>query len=168
MRLTKDADAVIDSLEMDSLQFEAMEILKQCPEGTKVKRAPLARAAWSYQTHSDLQRSVEEYLHDVGRVYLGNSFSLNMLDPEQRSVVEVLSVEADCVPPTAESVVGHADTAALFCRVLGFPVEFNRATLRLQCGDTLFVGQYSGPRLEEGTYNLPLGATVKWLRVFVR
>ena len=156
------------ALGLDSLAAEAREILRECPEGTKVKRAALARSAWTYQTYSDLTRSVEEYLHDVGTVYLGNAFSLNMLDPDSRSLVEVLSVEADCVPPTAESVVGHADTAALFCRVLGFPVEFNRSTLRLQRGDTLFVGQYSGPRLPEGTYHLPLGATVKWFRVFVK
>lgn len=168
MRLTKDADAVVSSLEVDSLDFEGLEILRALPEGTKVKRAPLARAAWSYQTHSDLQRSVDEYLRDVGTIYVGNAFSLNMLDPEQSSVVEVMPVEAVCIPPTAKSVVGHADTAALFNRELGFPVEFNRATLRLQRGDTLYVGQYSGPRLEEGSMHLPPGAAVKWFRVFVK
>lgn len=67
----------------------------------------------------------------------------------------------------AVSVVGHAPTAAVFSEQLGMPVSVNRATVALKQGDTVVVGQYTGPRLEEGATTLPAGATIKWLLVKV-
>jgi hypothetical protein len=60
------------------------------------------------------------------------------------------------------SAVGHADTAAVFSTILGFPVEPNRVNVRLAPGDIALVGQYVGPRLPEGATTLPHGATIEW------
>lgn len=71
---------------------------------------------------------------------------------------EIVIHEVDDQPniDDAESVVGHADTAA----ILGVP--FNRVTLKLHKDDTLIVAQYDGPRLPEGTTTLPDGASFRW------
>jgi hypothetical protein len=63
------------------------------------------------------------------------------------------------------SAVGHESTAALFSALLGRHVPANRATLSLTRGDRALVGQYSGPRLEEGATELPPGASIRWLEV---
>jgi len=65
------------------------------------------------------------------------------------------------------SAVGHADTAAVFSSQLGTKVEANRTTVSLSEGDVAVIGQYQGPRLEEGTTNLPEGAKIIWLRVTI-
>lgn len=100
--------------------------------------------------------------------YLSNAFSLNMLSGESFSL-KVTKVPVEAVIETLKSgfksVCGHADTARLFSEILGIPVESNRETLKLQKGDTLIVGQYSGPRLPEGCTQLPPGATIEWYMV---
>ena len=98
-----------------------------------------------------------------------NAFSLNMIASFPVAVtVEEISVEqARVLASDAESVVGHADTAAVFSDVLGFEVPANRATVSLVKGDRLLVGQYRGPRLPEGASQLPEGATIQWLTVVV-
>lgn len=65
------------------------------------------------------------------------------------------------------SIVGHADTAALFTEVLGQAVAFNRESVKLVDGDVLLIGQYNGPRLPEGCHTLPEGATITWLKVII-
>ena len=57
------------------------------------------------------------------------------------------------------SVVGHPDTAA----ILG--VKFNRISLKLQPGDTLYVAQLQGGRLPEGCTTLPTGFSFKYLKI---
>ena len=98
-----------------------------------------------------------------------NAFSLNMIATFPVAVtVEEISVEqARVLAADAESVVGHADTAAVFSDVLGLEVPANRATVSLVKGDRLLVGQYRGPRLPEGASQLPEGATIQWLSVIV-
>lgn len=97
---------------------------------------------------------------------LANAFSMNMIRefPCTFTVTEVTAAE---VPADAESVVGHADTAAVFASVLGRPVAMNRATVTVCAGEVLYVGQYSGPRLPEGATALPPGASIKWLKVVI-
>jgi hypothetical protein len=100
--------------------------------------------------------------------YLANAFSLNMLDDCDGVQVRFTKVRKDqLAAEVAElpSIVGHADTAALFTRLLGRPVEVARDSVRLKRGEYLIVGQYVGPRLAEGATSLPKGATVKWVRV---
>ena len=101
--------------------------------------------------------------------YIVNSFSAGMLPAAGAEVVfrpaNLPISAADWAD--AHSAVGHADVAALFSAALGFPVEFNRATVVLAPGDRCLLGQYVGPRLPEGTKVLPAGAEIRWLEVRV-
>jgi hypothetical protein len=99
-----------------------------------------------------------------------NAFSLNMLNgfPVQLVVNEISLEEARAMAAGGiESAVGHADTAAIFGGQLGVEVLAARVTVSLVSGETVIVGQYSGPRLEEGAKTLPAGAAIKWLLVKV-
>ena len=112
------------------------------------------------------------------RLIIANAFSLSMLnredqltDPRQplpiedpqrfiASSREMCRMEGDCC--MIHSIVGHKDTAAVFSAELRIPVAFNRETFELQPEDDLLVGQYVGPRLEEGATSLPFGARIEW------
>jgi len=97
--------------------------------------------------------------------YLSNAFSLNMLDHELHAMS--FGVDAKDVPVEAKSIVGHSDVAKLIGEALGRDVPANRESVTLQQGDSLFVGQYRGPRLPEGTTVLPEGSTIEFWRVEV-
>jgi len=118
-------------------------------------------------------------------VYISNAFSLNMLDGvkqtqsskpfvaflnQMRTKITTDGSEIS-VPwlPDAEgeivSIVGHEQSAAIFSAILGKEVKFNRQTIVLSPGDTLIVGQYTGPRLPKGATTLPEGASIVWWRV---
>jgi len=110
------------------------------------------------------------------RVVIANAFSLNMLDlSEGLTDLEVYATSAELVREeiaTAEecggevvSIVGHADTAAVFSTLLGRPVPVNRVNIKLTQGVILLVGQYIGPRLPEGATTLPEGARIEWWTV---
>ena len=106
------------------------------------------------------------------KVILANAFSLNMLAMEVCVTdLQVCPASPDVIRQEIEeaggfaSIVGHADTAALFSNLLGLDVPCNRATFQLEEGVTLFVGQYKGPRLPEGATTLPEGAKVEWAMV---
>ena len=97
-----------------------------------------------------------------------NAFSLNMLPPRFRGVVSVAPLtlaDAQGLAKGAAAAGGHADTAGLFERILGVPVPTNRATVALDVGMGLLVGQYRGPRLPEGATELPEGASIEWAYV---
>ncbi len=98
-----------------------------------------------------------------------NAFSVNMLSglPALVEFTEVSLSEAAKLARSAESAIGHADTAAVFSTVLGVPLSTNRATVTLQKGDEALVGQYRGPRLPEGSTTLPDDATIQWIVVSV-
>lgn len=97
-----------------------------------------------------------------------NAFSLNMIAGKSGNLwfreIGVAQVRSE-LAPTLQSAVGHADTAAVFSDVLGVPVACERKTVSMEPGDTVLIGQYSGPRLPEGATALPEGATIKWLLV---
>ena len=103
---------------------------------------------------------------------LFNAFSLNMIAefPVTVHISELTREEARAM--LAEhgfvSGVGHANTAAVFSHELGLHVEANRMTVSLNPGDSVVVGQFSGPRLAEGATELPEGATIKWLHVTIQ
>lgn len=97
--------------------------------------------------------------------YITNAFSVNMF----AKLVDV-TVLFDRITPEAAaelvrdgctSAIGHEDTARLFSSIVG-EVPANRITIELAEGDELVVGQYTGPRLEPGAVELPLGATITW------
>ena len=76
--------------------------------------------------------------------YLGNAFSLQMLQ-DDFATVDVTTVEKHEIPSNCESVIGHQDLADY----LGVPM--NRVNLKLSRKDTLYVAQFTGGRLPEGT-----------------
>ena len=102
-------------------------------------------------------------------VVIANSFSLKV------GVInlQICPASPDVIRQEVEleggftSIVGHADTAAVFSSLLGLDVPCNRATFTLEEGVTLFVGQYKGPRLPEGATSLPEGAKVEWAMVVI-
>lgn len=116
-------------------------------------------------------------------ILIANAFSLSMLPawmtqpnldddtPEPPGATIRVEPVADPVAWLAgqaddiTSVVGHADTAAVFAAVLGRPVECKRVSVSIGSDDTLLVGQYYGPRLPEGATALPAGARIVWLAV---
>lgn len=99
-------------------------------------------------------------------IYLGNAFSLQMLNLQKQARVLVTPVTSDKVANADfESVVGHADTAAVLTDMLQRPVSCNRTSVRLQDGDVLFVAQVTGGRLPEGATQLPEGFSLTFLKV---
>ena len=111
-------------------------------------------------------------------IYITNSFSLSMLDEwrltdqTSETAISVIPVdpidwlnEAESRHGPALSIVGHADTAALFAKQLGRDVAFNRQSVTVDESTELLIGQYKGPRLPEGTTELPDGAALQWVVV---
>jgi hypothetical protein len=120
------------------------------------------------------------------KILIANAFALSMLDREAQNgtpngyvavcgeSIATCRVPRPCDDPgqfladadrwdvPVRSVVGHADTAAVFSSVLGRVVAHNRETVKLAPDDILLVGQYIGPRLPEGATALPEGATIEW------
>ena len=107
-------------------------------------------------------------------VVIANAFSINMLSLE----VGITNLQIGPTSPEFirqvveeangfESIVGHADTAAIFSGLLNLDVPCNRATFQLEEDHVLFVGQYKGPRLPEGATSLPEGAKVEWAMVTI-
>lgn len=100
--------------------------------------------------------------------YICNAFSLQMLSADAELSVRSVSLEeARTLSATAESAVGHADTAAVFGSMLKRPVPMNRVNVTLAAGDTILVGQVVGGRLPEGATTLPDGFAIRWMLVSV-
>lgn len=105
-------------------------------------------------------------------IYITNAFSLNMI---AHITCVQLEVNTNICNPgqmveslNPVSIVGHQDTANLFSNILEVPVEFNRQSVQLNKGDGLIVGQYTGPRLPEGTSELPEGSSINWMYVDIK
>ena len=100
--------------------------------------------------------------------YISNAFALSMV-PDGATIrtrpVDLPAIAHKFSSPV--SVVGHADTAAVFADMLGIPIAHNRATITLTAKDTLYVGQLVGGRLPEGVTALPEGFRIKWICVSI-
>ncbi|MCB9172305.1 MAG: DUF1874 domain-containing protein [Ardenticatenales bacterium] len=101
-----------------------------------------------------------------------NAFSANMLH-SLNAMVSFTALSLDEAQETMrvdapQSAVGHESTAAVFSAVLGEKVDANRVSVTLRRGDKALLGQYRGPRLEEGATELPDGATIEWALVEVK
>ena len=97
-------------------------------------------------------------------LYLSNAIASGML-PEGTVTKKYVTVEeAKAIVRCHDfvSCVGHENTAALFSSILSYPVSMNRVNVSLAKGDSVVVGEYSGPRLPEGATSLPEGATIRW------
>lgn len=112
----------------------------------------------------------------MSKLFILNAFSLSMLTERagtiayvQMPVEAIKGVIASFCKNGGEvvSAVGHADTAAVFSSILGRPTQVNRISVALGEEDTAIVGQYSGPRLPEGTTTLPEGATITWFLLYL-
>lgn len=116
------------------------------------------------------------------KIFICNAFSLSMLDREVQThgAIDAVYEPAHVPRPVSdealavlvamanegridvESAVGHADTAAVFSNILGFPVRPNRISVKLTKDTKALIGQYVGPRLPEGATELPEGARIEW------
>ena len=110
--------------------------------------------------------------------FLANAFSLNMLSEPFTTDIRVSEVSvwtAARIVHRADNLVnaiGHADTDGIIRNLLtglhDKPLPMGeRLSVSIREGDTLIVGQYSGPRLPEGATALPEGATIKFMVVQV-
>ena len=110
--------------------------------------------------------------------FLTNAFSLNMLNQPYNMDIRVSEVSkwtAAQVVRRADNLVnaiGHADTDGIIRAMLTGPYDKplpvgERLSVSIDVGDTVVVGQYSGPRLPEGATALPEGATIKFMVVQV-
>jgi len=68
--------------------------------------------------------------------YLSSTFSPMMLDRETMAVVSPIAIGR--IPRDAKSIVGHEVTAKILSVLLGREVQFNRESVSLGDGDTLF------------------------------
>jgi hypothetical protein len=101
--------------------------------------------------------------------YLGNAFALSMVDGDCKISIRLVDMEevTEILSKGFTSVVGHASTAELYSSLLKMEIVVNRVTTLLNKNDILIVGQYSGPRLEEGAISLPENASIIWKEVFL-
>jgi len=100
--------------------------------------------------------------------YLGNAFSLQMLDTAVSTDIRVTPVDASVVAnANFTSVIGHPDTAVIVSSILGKDVACNRTSVSLTKGDTLFVAQVIGGRLPAGATTLPDGFRLAFLKVTI-
>ncbi len=99
-------------------------------------------------------------------LYLGNAFSLQMLDCTVAHTVSIKPISIDDVKTAGfVSVVGHPDTAAVLSDMLGKDVACNRVSVSLTPHDTLIVAQVVGGRLPAGATKLPDGFKMTFLKV---
>ncbi len=109
------------------------------------------------------------------KLYVANAFSLSMLDRhDQQYMVENTRIPFPCNNPLnylknckennieIVSCIGHENTAQLFSNILGMQLSANRIDIKLEKDIILLVGQYQGPRLEEGVTTLPENAKIDW------
>jgi len=105
------------------------------------------------------------------RTILSNAFSLQMLDLQGTSSVQVTPLTLDEVRQILKkgfiSAVGHQDTATVLSDMLGLDVPCNRINVHLTPDDVLVVAQLVGGRLPEGSTKLPDGFSFQFVKVRV-
>ena len=102
-------------------------------------------------------------------VYLNNTFSLSMLPDMRIYSVRIIEMDIERFKQeaiNAVSIWGHKNSVSKITEVLGRPVTLNRQSVSLQDGDTVLVAQYGGPRLAEGSTELPEDQW-RWMKVTV-
>jgi hypothetical protein len=99
--------------------------------------------------------------------YLGNAFSLQMIDTTVASTITITPVAASDIPVDCTSCIGHPDTAAVVSDILGRDIPCNRISVALSKGDVLYVAQVLGGRLPASTTTLPDGFSMTFLKVSI-
>ena len=110
----------------------------------------------------------------MSKIVIANAFSINMLSLEVGVTdLQVCPASPDVIRQEVEeaggfsSIVGHADTAAVFSSLLGLDVAHNRAAFKFDESSVLFVGELSGGRLPEGATTMPEGVKISWVMVTI-
>lgn len=102
----------------------------------------------------------------MGKIYLGNAFSLQMV--ADNAIICKVEVSAEDIPTDAISCIGHEDTARVVGNLLNREIAANRVSITLTDNDVLYVAQVVGGRLPEGATTIPDGMTIKFYRITVR
>ena len=122
----------------------------------------------------ELANVIDRIQTDDAGMTITNAFSINMLDSEvasQNGLAYCFRFNPVTLDQVREilgaggyhrSCIGHADTAHLVGKELGLPLKMNRETVRIMPHDVILVAQYTGPRLPEGTTELPEGASINY------
>lgn len=107
-------------------------------------------------------------------LYLGNAFSLQMLDLSKVNNIAVEPISKHEVKRLInkyknnfKSIVGHQDTANVLTDMLGIEVSYNRESVKLNMQDMLIVAQVTGGRLPEGATTLPEGVNIVFSLVYL-
>ena len=96
---------------------------------------------------------------------IANAFSLQMIDTEVATSIQVEPVSVSEIPKDLVSAIGHADTANVVSEILGQEIQMNRINVKLTGNDVLYVAQIVGGRLPEGATTLPEGFEIRFLKV---
>lgn len=100
------------------------------------------------------------------KIFLGNAFSLQMLQLDAVVGLQVTPVSKDEIANSDfVSCVGHPDTATVLSESIGKTVKCSRFSVALEKGDVLYVAQLVGGRLPEGSTTLPEGFAFKFVKV---
>lgn len=103
--------------------------------------------------------------------YLSNAFAISMLDGRDSQLwirpISPQTIKRHLSAVPWQSAMGHADIARLVGLDIGIDVPVNRVSLKLGPQDYLYVAQYMGPRLPEGTTELPDGSSISYFLVTV-
>lgn len=106
----------------------------------------------------------------MAQFYINNSFSVNMLERKGQTLkfvpITVQAAKNLMSNHNVSSIVGHADAANIISDILETNVEFNRVNVSFDGNWSLIVAQYTGPRLPEGTTELPEGAKIEFWQVY--
>jgi len=108
----------------------------------------------------------------MNKIYLLNAFSFNLIDwaETNRAKIQVQKLTLEQTKEILEkenvvSYVGHKETASILTGLLGREIPCQRATVTLQHWNQAIIAQYIGPRLPEGTTQLPPGAEIIFLLI---
>lgn len=103
-------------------------------------------------------------------IKLLNAFSLNMV--RTGTNIQTCQLTIDKCRALFEkqgmySCVGHEDTANVISNLLGIPVMFHRVSVELMPKEFAIVAQYKGPRLPEGSTELPKDASIEFVAIYL-
>lgn len=107
-------------------------------------------------------------------LYVGNAFSLQMLDVKDKCAVGIDKLTKQnakkilkLYEKELKSVIGHQDLANILKEELEMDFEVNRESIKLTLKDMLLVAQVVGGRLPEGTTKLPEGVKIEYYLVYL-
>lgn len=107
-------------------------------------------------------------------LYISNAFSANMLNLVRPWTVQFTPVSIEKARDMVlkakregsfTSAIGHQDLANIVSFMLGTEIPYARTAIYLTTADVLILAQYVGPRLPEGTTQLPSGAKIQFVLV---